>query len=63
MLCGLQADFLFSFYYRHMIGATLLRGARRGALNMQRARRLDEDARAARQVSVVRERAEGCDGG
>jgi methionyl-tRNA formyltransferase len=30
----LQPDFLFSFYYRSMLGATLLRAARRGALNM-----------------------------
>ena len=30
----LQPDFLFSFYYRSMLGAPLLRAARRGALNM-----------------------------
>jgi methionyl-tRNA formyltransferase len=30
----LQPDFLFSFYYRAMLGAPLLRAARRGALNM-----------------------------
>ena len=30
----LQPDFLFSFYYRALIGAPLLRAARRGALNM-----------------------------
>lgn len=30
----LQPDFIFSFYYRHMIGAPLLATARRGALNM-----------------------------
>jgi methionyl-tRNA formyltransferase len=31
---ALQPDFLFSFYYRALIGAPLLRAARRGALNM-----------------------------
>jgi methionyl-tRNA formyltransferase len=31
---ALQPDFLFSFYYRSMLGAALLRAARRGALNM-----------------------------
>ncbi len=30
----LQPDFLFSFYYRAMLGAPLLRAASRGALNM-----------------------------
>ncbi len=30
----LQPDFIFSFYYRSMLGAPLLRSARRGALNM-----------------------------
>ncbi|HEY0767219.1 MAG TPA: formyltransferase [Steroidobacteraceae bacterium] len=30
----LQPDFIFSFYYRSMLGGPLLRGARRGALNM-----------------------------
>jgi methionyl-tRNA formyltransferase len=30
----LQPDFIFSFYYRHMIGTQLLATARRGALNM-----------------------------
>jgi methionyl-tRNA formyltransferase len=30
----LQPDFVFSFYYRSMLGAPLLRAARRGALNM-----------------------------
>jgi methionyl-tRNA formyltransferase len=30
----LQPDFLFSFYYRSMLAAPLLRAARRGALNM-----------------------------
>ena len=30
----LQPDFLFSFYYRSILGAPLLRAARRGALNM-----------------------------
>jgi methionyl-tRNA formyltransferase len=29
-----QADFLFSFYYRHMLKAPLLEAARRGAYNM-----------------------------
>jgi methionyl-tRNA formyltransferase len=33
-LTALQPDFLFSFYYRSMLGAPLLRAARRGALNM-----------------------------
>ena len=31
---ALAPDFLFSFYYRSMLGAPLLRAARRGALNM-----------------------------
>ena len=30
----LQPDFVFSFYYRALLGAPLLRAARRGALNM-----------------------------
>jgi methionyl-tRNA formyltransferase len=30
----LQPDFIFSFYYRSMLGAPLLKAARRGALNM-----------------------------
>ena len=30
----LRPDFIFSFYYRHMIGTQLLATARRGALNM-----------------------------
>ena len=30
----LQPDFVFSFYYRSILGAPLLRAARRGALNM-----------------------------
>jgi methionyl-tRNA formyltransferase len=30
----LQPDFVFSFYYRSMLGVPLLRAARRGALNM-----------------------------
>ena len=30
----LEPDFIFSFYYRSMLGAPLLRSARRGALNM-----------------------------
>ena len=33
-LAGLEVDFLFSFYYRAMLGAPLLECARRGALNM-----------------------------
>ena len=33
-LGALQPDFLFSFYYRALLPATLLRRARRGALNM-----------------------------
>lgn len=33
-LAALEADFLFSFYYRAMLGAPLLECARRGALNM-----------------------------
>ena len=33
-LAALEADFLFSFYYRAMLGAPLLASARRGALNM-----------------------------
>ena len=31
---ALRPDFLFSFYYRHMIGAPLLAAATRGALNV-----------------------------
>jgi methionyl-tRNA formyltransferase len=31
---ALQPDFIFSFYYRAMLGAPLLRAARQGALNM-----------------------------
>lgn len=37
LLARLQAlapDFIFSFYYRHMLGPALLASARRGALNM-----------------------------
>jgi methionyl-tRNA formyltransferase len=34
MVAALAPDFLFSFYYRSMLGAPLLRAARRGALNM-----------------------------
>ena len=30
----LEPDFIFSFYYRSMLGAPILRSARRGALNM-----------------------------
>lgn len=33
-VAALKPDFLFSFYYRAMLGAPLLRSARRGALNM-----------------------------
>ena len=33
-VAALQPDFLFSFYYRAMLGAPLLRAARRGALNL-----------------------------
>jgi methionyl-tRNA formyltransferase len=33
-VAGLQPDFVFSFYYRSMLGAALLAAARRGALNM-----------------------------
>ncbi len=33
-LSEVQPDFIFSFYYRSMLGAPLLRAARRGALNM-----------------------------
>ncbi len=33
-LAALEVDFLFSFYYRAMLGAPLLACARRGALNM-----------------------------
>jgi methionyl-tRNA formyltransferase len=33
-LAALQPDFLFSFYYRSLLAAPLLRSARRGALNM-----------------------------
>jgi methionyl-tRNA formyltransferase len=33
-ISDLQPDFIFSFYYRSMLGAPLLRIARRGALNM-----------------------------
>ncbi len=33
-VAALAPDFLFSFYYRSMLGAPLLRAARRGALNM-----------------------------
>lgn len=33
-VCGTQPDFLFSFYFRHMIGPRLLAAAKRGALNM-----------------------------
>ena len=33
-LAHLKPDFIFSFYYRSMLGAPLLRAARRGALNM-----------------------------
>jgi methionyl-tRNA formyltransferase len=34
LVAALAPDFLFSFYYRSMLGAPLLRAARRGALNM-----------------------------
>jgi methionyl-tRNA formyltransferase len=34
LVAELAPDFLFSFYYRSMLGAPLLRAARRGALNM-----------------------------
>jgi len=33
-ISDLQPDFIFSFYYRSMLGGPLLRSARRGALNM-----------------------------
>jgi methionyl-tRNA formyltransferase len=33
-VAALSPDFLFSFYYRSMLGVPLLRAARRGALNM-----------------------------
>ncbi len=33
-LSALQPEFVFSFYYRSMLGAPLLRAARRGALNL-----------------------------
>jgi methionyl-tRNA formyltransferase len=33
-VAALEPDFLFSFYYRSMLGAPLLRAPRRGALNM-----------------------------
>jgi methionyl-tRNA formyltransferase len=33
-IAALAPDFIFSFYYRHMIPMSLLRHARRGALNM-----------------------------
>lgn len=33
-LAALQPDFIFSFYYRSLLGAPLLRAARTGALNM-----------------------------
>ena len=33
-VCALQPDFVFSFYYRAMLPAALLRAARRGALNL-----------------------------
>ncbi len=33
-VAAVAPDFLFSFYYRSMLGAPLLRAARRGALNM-----------------------------
>lgn len=33
-IAGLQPDFIFSFYYRSMLGPPLLNIARRGALNM-----------------------------
>jgi methionyl-tRNA formyltransferase len=33
-VAALKPDFLFSFYYRSMLGPALLRSARRGALNM-----------------------------
>ena len=33
-LSGLRPDFIFSFYYRAMLGASLLGNARRGALNI-----------------------------
>jgi methionyl-tRNA formyltransferase len=34
LVTGMAPDFLFSFYYRSLLGAPLLRAARRGALNM-----------------------------
>ena len=33
-VCGERPDFLFSFYFRHMIGSRLLAAPKRGALNM-----------------------------
>ena len=33
-VAALEADFLFSFYYRHMLKAPLLESARQGAYNM-----------------------------
>ncbi len=33
-VAGLRPDFIFSFYYRSMLGAALLKSATRGALNM-----------------------------
>jgi methionyl-tRNA formyltransferase len=33
-VAALRPDFIFSFYYRSLLGAALLRSARRGALNM-----------------------------
>jgi len=33
-VAALEPDFLFSFYYRSLLGAPLLRAARRGALNL-----------------------------
>jgi methionyl-tRNA formyltransferase len=34
LVAAVEPDFLFSFYYRSLLGAPLLRAARRGALNM-----------------------------
>ena len=34
LIAALDADFLFSFYYRHMLKAPLLQSVRRGAYNM-----------------------------
>ena len=34
LIAALNADFLFSFYYRHMLKAQLLQSVRRGAYNM-----------------------------